>query len=146
MPPLGMHPPSSEPQPIGAGDVRWQGGGTVLVVDDETPVRHTAAQMIAFFGFEVLQAESGPRALELLRDPAQPCELVLLDLTMPVMDGFATFTAIRELRPDQAIVVFSGYSAQDAQRRFAGRNLNGFLQKPFSVESLRDILRPFARK
>jgi len=141
-----MHPPSPEPQPVAAGELRWQGGGTVLVVDDEAAVRHTAAQMIAFFGFEVLQAESGQRALDLLREQARPFDLVLLDLTMPVMDGFATFTAIRELRPGQPIVVFSGYSAQDAQRRFEGRNLNGFLQKPFSVESLRDILRPFSRK
>ena len=141
-----MPSPAPEPSRVAPSECLWRGGGTVLVVDDEQAVRHTAAQMIAFFGFNVRQAESGQRALEILRENDLPFDLVLLDLTMPVMDGFATFTAIRELRPGQPIVVFSGYSAQDAKRRFAGQNLNGFLQKPFSIESLRDILRPFSRK
>jgi CheY-like chemotaxis protein len=141
-----MHPASSDPQTAGPGESRWQGTGTVLVVDDEAAVRQTAAQMIAFFGFEVQEAESGPRALEILGNGPRAFDLVLLDLTMPVMDGFATFTAIREMRPDQPVVVFSGYSAQDAKRRFEGRNLNGFLQKPFSIQSLREILQPFSRK
>jgi len=141
-----MHPLSPEPKPVAPREQRWRGSGTVLVVDDEEAVRLTAAHMIAYFGFEVRQAESGLRALDILRENVRAFDLVLLDLTMPGMDGFATFTAIRELRPDQPVVVFSGYSAQDAKRRFAGQNLNGFLQKPFSVDSLREILQPFSRK
>jgi CheY-like chemotaxis protein len=124
----------------------WRGRGTVLVVDDEEAVRVTAVQMITYFGFEARAAGSGRQALELLGADGGGFDLVLLDLTMPDMDGFATFTAIRALRPGQPIVVFSGYSAQDAKQRFAGQNLNGFLQKPFSVDSLREILRPFSRK
>jgi two-component system cell cycle sensor histidine kinase/response regulator CckA len=119
----------------------WRGSGTVLVVDDEESVRATAAQMIAFYGFTVKQAESGQQAIEFLRQRGSRFDLVLLDLTMPGMDGFATFTALRQLQADQRIVVFSGYSAQDAKQRFAGQNLNGFLQKPFSADSLRDALR-----
>ena len=119
----------------------WRGSGTVLVVDDEESVRATAAQMIAFYGFTVKQAESGQQAIEFLRQRVSRFDLVLLDLTMPGMDGFATFTALRQLQPDQRIVVFSGYSAQDAKQRFAGQNLNGFLQKPFSADSLREALR-----
>ena len=112
----------------------------VLVVDDEETVRATAAQMIAYFGFDVKQAESGTQAIEIVRQAEKAFDLVLLDLTMPGMDGYATFTALRELRPGQRIVVFSGYSAQDARARFAGKNLNGFLQKPFSADALRAIL------
>ena len=119
----------------------WRGSGTVLIVDDEQTVRATAAQMIAFYGFTVKQAESGQQALDFLRQRGSRFDLVLLDLTMPGMDGYATFTAIRQLQPDQRIVVFSGYSAQDAKQRFAGQNLNGFLQKPFSTDSLREVLR-----
>ncbi|HVT74035.1 MAG TPA: response regulator [Lacunisphaera sp.] len=140
-----MHPPPTAPRPD-PGAEPWRGHGRVLVVDDEESVRLTAAEMIRFFGFEVEAVPSGARALELLRAPDQRFDLVLLDLTMPGLDGYATFTAIRELLPAQPIVVFSGYSAQDAHQRFAGRNLSGFLQKPFSVESLRDILRRCARK
>ena len=118
----------------------WRGRGSVLVVDDEEAVRATAAQMIAHFGFDVKQAGSGQQALDLVRSSQNPFDLVLLDLTMPGMDGYATFTALRQLRPAQRVVVFSGYSAQDARARFAGQNLNGFLQKPFSTEALREIL------
>jgi PAS domain S-box-containing protein len=118
----------------------WRGSGSVLVVDDEEAVRSTAAQMIAYFGYEVTQAASGQQALDLARQRPNPFDLVLLDLTMPGMDGYATFTALRQLRPDQRIVIFSGYSAQDTRRRFAGQNLDGFLQKPFSTETLREIL------
>ena len=136
-PPSGPRAP--EPAPPVAGR-HWRGSGAVLIVDDEAAVRSTAAQMIAYFGFSVRQAESGQQALEILREPGARFDLVLLDLTMPGMDGFATFTAIRQLRPDQCIVVFSGYSALDAKQRFAGQNLNGFLQKPFSADSLREAL------
>ncbi len=124
-----------------AAERSWRGSGSVLVVDDEESVRSTAAQMIAYFGYEVTQADSGQQAIDLVRQRQNPFDLVLLDLTMPGMDGFATFTALRQLRPSQRIVVFSGYSAQDARQRFAGRNLDGFLQKPFSPETLREMLR-----
>ena len=139
-----VFPPDVQPAaPVKSGAARgcaWRGSGSVLVVDDEEAVRSTAAQMIAYFGYEVTQAASGQQALDLARQRQNPFDLVLLDLTMPGMDGFATFAALRQLRPDQRIVVFSGYSAQDARQRFAGQNLNGFLQKPFSTETLREML------
>jgi PAS domain S-box-containing protein len=131
--------PKTEPARPANGK-NWRGHGSVLIVDDEEAVRGIAAQMVAYYGFEVKQAESGQQALDLVRARPEPFDLVLLDLTMPGMDGFATFTALRELRPDQRIVIFSGYSAHDARQRFAGQNLNGFLQKPFSADALREIL------
>jgi two-component system cell cycle sensor histidine kinase/response regulator CckA len=129
------------PKPVTPPARNWRGSGSVLIVDDEPAVRATAAQMIAFFGFTVKQAESGQQALDFLRQRGSRFDLVLLDLTMPGMDGYATFTALRQLQPDQRIVVFSGYSAQDARQRFAGQNLNGFLQKPFGPDSLCEALR-----
>ncbi len=139
--PIHEVPAAAEPSRAAAPARSWRGSGTVLVVDDEESVRATAAQMIAFYGFTVKQAESGQQAIEYLRQRGSRFDLVLLDLTMPGMDGYATFTALRQLQPDQRIVVFSGYSAQDAKQRFAGQNLNGFLQKPFSADSLREALR-----
>ena len=136
--------PDTEPtEPIARN---WRGSGTVLVVDDEEAVRITTAQMIIYFGFQPQEADSGQHALDLLRESGRHFDLVLLDLSMPGMDGFTTFTAIRRLRPYQPIVVFSGCSAQDAQQRFAGQNLNGFLPKPYGVDTLRAILHRFSRK
>ena len=116
----------------------------MLIVDDEPGVRTIAAQMISYFGFSVRQAGSGEQALAMVRESPTPFDLVLLDLTMPGMDGFATFQALRDLRPDQRIVIFSGYSAHDTRQRFAGQNLNGFLQKPFSPDTLQEILKQVA--
>ncbi len=135
------HRPAASPTPATLPVRTWRGSGTVLIVDDEEAVRATAAQMIAFYGFTVKQADSGQQAIDSLRQRGSRFDLVLLDLTMPGMDGYATFTALRQLQPDQRIVVFSGYTAQDAKQRFAGQNLNGFLQKPFSTDSLREALR-----
>ncbi len=133
--------PTAATSPATPSARNWRGHGAVLIVDDEPTVRATAAQMIAHYGFTVKQAESGQQAVDFLRQRGSRFDLVLLDLTMPGMDGYATFTALRQLQPDQRIVVFSGYSAQDAKQRFAGQNLNGFLQKPFSADSLREALR-----
>jgi two-component system, cell cycle sensor histidine kinase and response regulator CckA len=120
---------------------QWRGRGHVLIVDDEEAVRITASRMASYFGFQVKLASSGQEALDIVRESPEVFDLVLLDLTMPGMDGFATFSAIRQVRPAQRIVVFSGYSEQDARLRFAGQNLNGFLQKPFGTDHLREILR-----
>lgn len=95
--------------------------------------------MISHLGYKTLQAASGPEALAILRTTSE-IDLVLLDLTMPDMDGFATFHAIRQLRPNQRIALFSGYSPHDAQQRFAGETIHGFLPKPFTVQALQEIL------
>ena len=135
-----MNSPPSDPKPNAARGNNWQGHGSVLIVDDDEAVRDIAAQMVTLCGYKVHQAESGPQAIDLVRRSLTPFNLVLLDLTMPGMDGIATFLALRQLQPELAIVIFSGFSAYDARQRFAGHNLNGFLQKPFSAGALRDIL------
>ena len=135
-----MKSSSSDPKPYPTSGDNWQGHGSVLIVDDDEAVRDIAAQMVTYCGYKVHQAESGPQAIDLVRRSLTPFNLVLLDLTMPGMDGFATFLALRQLQPELAIVIFSGYSASDARQRFAGHNLSGFLQKPFSAETLRDVL------
>ncbi len=143
-----IFPPHQSPSPAAESSLRpaapardWRGQGTVLIVDDEEAVRATAGQMVAFFGFTVKEASSGRQAVEMLRERGRCFDLVLLDLTMPVMDGFATFAALREVQPGQRIIVFSGYSEQDTKEGFAGKDLNGFLPKPFSADALREVLR-----
>jgi DNA-binding response OmpR family regulator len=62
--------------------------------------------------------------------------LVLLDLTMPGMNGEATFRALREIRDDLRVLLMSGYNEQDVTRMFLGRGPAGFLQKPFRADEL----------
>ncbi len=119
----------------------WRGTGTVLVVDDEATVRVTAGKMIESIGFHVLLAEGGREAIEIFRAEGAGIRAVLLDLTMPHLDGEGTFRALRELRPELRVLLMSGYNEQEAVSRFVGQGLGGFLQKPFTTEMLRARMR-----
>jgi signal transduction histidine kinase/CheY-like chemotaxis protein len=113
---------------------RAVGKGTVLVVDDEETVRAVASRMLQAQGFQVVTAPEGSKALALFRE--QEFQMVLLDLTMPHMSGEETFREIRQLQPNARILLMSGYSEQEATNRFTGKGLSGFVQKPFTPESL----------
>lgn len=105
---------------------------TLLVVDDEPVVRTLTARLLEDEGFTVHSAENGAVALERLA--AHPdVELVLLDLTMPVMSGEATLTQIRARFPRVRVVLSSGY---DAESSGTGPRPDGFLQKPYLAEEL----------
>jgi PAS domain S-box-containing protein len=118
----------------------WQGKGTVLVVDDEETMRSTIARMMPLMGFDHVLAADGREAVEIFRaNPAQ-FTLVLLDLTMPHMDGEQTFFELRRLRPDVRVVLMSGFNAHEALVRFKGKGLASFLQKPFTIASLRTTI------
>ena len=124
----------------------WRGQGNVLIVDDEESVRAVAKQILERRGFEVLTAEDGREAVEIFSAGADEIVLVLLDLTMPHMDGEETFRQLRRIRPDVKTILSSGYNAQDVTNRFAGKGLAGFIQKPYRVRELlktvREVLEP----
>jgi CheY-like chemotaxis protein len=122
---------------------RWRGRGTVLVVDDEQSVRRVAGRMLMAMGFQVVMAGDGAEAINAYRAYADHICAVLLDLTMPRMDGEETFREIRRLRPDACVILMSGFSEQEAVARFVGKGLAGCLQKPFTPEELRERLTAF---
>ena len=70
----------------------------------------------------------------------QEIALVLLDLTMPGLDGEEVFLEIRKVDPLIPIVLMTGFTEHDASARFRGRNLNGLLQKPFRIDMIRELL------
>jgi len=120
---------------------RWTGSGTVLVVDDEETVLATSRRMLERMGFEVLSASGGRRALELLASRGDAIRAVLLDLTMPDMDGEQTYTAIRRILPAMPVVLSSGYSEHEVMPRFAEKGPVTFVQKPYGYESLVKVIR-----
>ncbi len=111
-------------------------GKTVLVVDDEQTVRVLAKIILGDGGYTVVCAEDGRQALEIVRERGDEIDAILLDLTMPHMDGVEAFQEIRKIRQDVPVVLSSGYNEQDATVRFAGRGLSGFLKKPYGIEEL----------
>jgi CheY-like chemotaxis protein len=117
------------------------GSGTVLVVDDEEIVRKIARSTLEKWGYSVLVAENGRIGLETFASRPSEISLVLLDLTMPVMNGEETFQQMQKIRPDVKAVLSSGYDETDALRRFHGRGLAGFLQKPYTASKLAETVK-----
>lgn len=91
--------------------------------------------------FTVLTAVDGRAGLELFRQRADGIDAVLLDLTMPHMNGEEAFRALRRIRTDVPVILTSGYSEQDMSAEFAGKGIAGFLQKPFRFEKLQEQFR-----
>ena len=96
--------------------------------------------MLEHLGFSVLTALDGREAVEVFREHADETVCVLLDLTMPHLDGEQAFREIRRIRPEAQVVLSSGYSMLDATQRFAGKGLAGFIQKPYTMATLRESL------
>ncbi len=119
----------------------WQVAGTVLVIDDEEIVRQVTTRMLHAWGFQTETAGNGREALEIFRPDPTRFTAILLDLTMPEMDGTATFTELRRISPAVRVLLMSGFNEQDAISGFAGKGLAGFLQKPFKPDALQAKLR-----
>ena len=118
----------------------WKGSGTILLVDDEESVRVMGTRMLERVGFEVLTAADGREALELFQERREQIVLVLLDLTMPDLDGEETFRELRRMAPRVRVLMSSGYTESEIAPRFAGKRLSGFLQKPYTLEALTQSL------
>lgn len=111
-------------------------GRTVLLVEDEKPVRDLAALMLAELGYVVIQAEDGVQAIEIFRQRKDEIRCVLCDLTMPRMNGWDTLTAMRRLSPGFPIVLASGY---DRGHVMSGEHVEwpqAFLGKPYELEAM----------
>ena len=118
----------------------WRGSGTVLIADDEETVCTVVKKMLELMGFSVLTVRDGREALKVFREHANEIVCVLLDLTMPHMDGEEAFRVMRRLHPGVTVILCSGYNEHDATQRFAGKGLAGFIQKPYNMAALRKKL------
>lgn len=119
----------------------WKGSGTVLLVDDEDILISIASELLGELGFDVITAGDGLEALEAFRQNVDRICCVLLDLTMPNMDGEQCFRELSAFRPDVKVIISSGYSEQEVAGRFSGKGLVGFVQKPYTLSVLRTALR-----
>ncbi|BCG47972.1 Putative PAS/PAC sensor protein [Citrifermentans bremense] len=119
----------------------WRGKGTVLLVDDEQTVLDIGGEMLKELGFEVVTAMDGSEALELFKQDVERFSFIILDLTMPRLDGEQTYRQMRQLKPDVKVVMSSGYNEQEINQRLGGTGLAGFLQKPYNLSTLRDVIK-----
>lgn len=114
--------------------------GTILVVDDETGMRSLARAILEKSGYAVITASDGHDAIRIFRRHAGEVAAIILDLTMPLMNGEEAARELRAIRDGVPIILSSGYSEQEVAIRFAGSGLDGFLQKPYEPAALTEKL------
>jgi CheY-like chemotaxis protein len=115
--------------------------GTILVIDDEESVLSVARRALQMVGYKVLVANDGLEGLETFRAHSTTITLVVLDWTMPRMNGEDVLRAIRDIRHDTPVILSSGYSEVDTLDRCRELVPAGFIQKPYLATDLIDLVR-----
>ena len=122
----------------GTAAKKWRGSGCMLLVDDEENLRTLGKAMLERLGFEAVTAGDGHEAVKVYRERKEQIRFVLLDLTMPGMDGEEAFSELRRIDPGVRIIMASGYSEHELSERFAGKGVDGFVNKPYTLDVLRE--------
>ena len=102
----------------------------ILVVDDEKMLLILAGELLRGAGYAVVTAQSGFECLDMFRASPRRFDLVLLDLSMPLMDGEETFQRLRALRPEVRVMLCTGFVQQERLNHMLDSGLCGFIQKP----------------
>lgn len=114
--------------------------GTVLLVEDEAPVRAFASRALRLRGFKVLEADSAESALQTLSDASLPVDIFVTDVVMPGQDGPTWVREALKTRPEAKVVFVSGYAKETFSDRSANIPNSIFLPKPFSLNELTDVV------
>ncbi|MGC8759253.1 MAG: ATP-binding protein [Bryobacteraceae bacterium] len=128
---------AGSPQP---GMPSPRSGGRILLVEDDDAVRQLTRQLLEHFGYEVVDAPSAARALEIYASAAAPFALLITDVSMPEMDGTELVRRLRGVNPRLPVLFFTGYS-EELARYPADLRDTPVLAKPFSAEALAAAVR-----
>jgi PAS domain S-box-containing protein len=118
-----------------------RGSGTILLIDDEEIIIDVGKPMMENLGYRVIAANCGEKAVDAVSENGDNIDLVILDLIMPGMDGGRTFDAIRDIQPKMPIILSSGYSLKGKATDIMRRGCNAFIQKPFNISELSQLIR-----
>ncbi len=119
----------------------WLGSGTVLLVEDEEQILQVAKAMLMELGFNVIEARNGKEALEQYEKSANDINLVVTDMGMPVMDGYALFYELKKRNPALPIIITSGFGEADITSRISRADIAGLVGKPYNFNLLRNVLK-----
>ncbi len=109
---------------------------TILVIDDEMDIASMAQEILESEQYRVLVKLNPVEGIEIYRQRQSEIDLVLLDLTMPEMTGKEVVDRLKAINPDVKIIVTSGYSEDEVNKKIGIANVSGFIQKPYRLESL----------
>jgi two-component system, cell cycle sensor histidine kinase and response regulator CckA len=120
------------------------GHETILIVDDEPINVDAIKELLEEFGYKILAAQSGKKAIELYKEHSKDINLVILDMVMPEMNGKETLIKLMEIDKNVRVLLSSGYSINGEAKTILELGCKGFIQKPFKVDELsqkiRDVL------
>jgi CheY-like chemotaxis protein len=119
---------------------------TILLVEDEDQVRRLARAFLERRGYRVVEAASGPEALNTLREYAGRIDLLLTDMVMPQMNGAALAERVKAMRPEVRILFMSGYTEGGVESQGLLSGESQFLQKPFAANTLERKVREALRR
>ncbi len=142
--PISLNRQEGEEQSKAGRVEEWRGRGLILIVDDEDSVRSVTRAVLERWGFSVVGAADGQEGVEVFRERQEDISAVLLDYTMPQMNGDVTFLEMHKLNPRVPVILMSGYAEEDAIDTIPGEGLAGFLHKPFQpialMQKLKEVL------
>lgn len=118
-------------------DAVWKGKGTILVVEDDVGVREVVGEMIWELGFDVILTSDVSNAMECCRRSGTDLVLALIDVVLPEEDSDKAYDGIRKVLPNLPILLMSGSSEKVAIRALNGKEVSGFVRKPFRFMELR---------
>ncbi|GAB4340943.1 MAG: hypothetical protein Kow0099_17260 [Candidatus Abyssubacteria bacterium] len=127
-------PATEEESPLHT--IPQNGSGLILVVDDEESVRAVARDMLESYGYRVLLAEEGVKAIEVLKEKNGLIDVVILDMVMPKMGGYETFLKMKEVNPRVKVLLSTGHSKDENAMKILDSGVMAFLQKPYELHAL----------
>lgn len=136
-------PPPEEKPKTDTRALRGKVEGTILVVDDEAPVRSIAVSMLRYLGYRVIEAEDGEEAIHILRTSSLPVDAMLMDVYMPKLSGRDTFKQLRSLGINVPVIVCSGFMVEPDEFNALSQGRHGLvdvIQKPYSMEALASVI------
>jgi signal transduction histidine kinase/ActR/RegA family two-component response regulator len=135
--PVTQEPGTREPAVPASAHVQSR---TILAVDDEPTILALARDVLELNGYRVLTARNGEEALRIFREQHATIDLVLLDLTMPVMGGADCFRSMRAIRPGIRVIISSGFSAESSAAEVIREGALDFLAKPYDIQALARVV------
>ncbi len=119
----------------------FEGSGTILLADDDEMVLDVGARFLKRFGYTVLEATGGIEAIKIYEANRDRTALVILDMTMPDIDGGQTYDLLKIINPNVRVLLSSGYNMNSLAEEILARGCNGFIQKPFRMKELYQAVR-----
>lgn len=108
----------------------------VMIVDDEDLVTMLAQRVLTDEGYRIVTAKDGFQAIDIYRKLKDQIALIILDFTMPIMDGSDVFAELLQINSKAPVVLSSGFAEQERLRSMLARGLRGFIPKPYTQQKL----------